>query len=109
MPWHEQPMELAYAPRRYPTHDYSGEGEIVTIRVGPEVVGHLSRKGWAEVGWLPRPDLSQAADTVRVMVNDILHEGAADGVELVTAWAEILNHTQHDAPKTAPLDGLRGD
>ncbi|WP_121395806.1 hypothetical protein [Micromonospora sp. M71_S20] len=101
-------MDLAHAPPRYPGHDYRGDGEIVTVRVAGEVVGHLSRKDWTAVGWLPRPDLSEDADTVRVMVQDILRDFARDGRPLVDAWAEVLNHTQHDAPVTAPLDGLAG-
>lgn len=111
MPWKEQPADLAAAPARYPTHDYSGEGEIVTIRAGREVVGFLSRKlfDWMRVGFLPRPDLSPGADTVRLMVYETLRDFAREGRPMVDAWAEILRTTQHDAPTEAPLDGLRGD
>ena len=109
MPYRPQPMEGAFFPPAYPSHDYTGEGEIVTVRVGDEVVGFLSRKDWTAVGWLPRPNLSEEADTVRQIVNDLLREGARDGAPMVNAWASVLDATQHDAPVTARLDGLRGD
>ncbi|OZV74776.1 hypothetical protein CA850_29810 [Micromonospora echinospora] len=109
MPWREQPADLVFAPPRYPAHDYTGPGEIVTVRLGREVVGYLTRKGWDGVGWLPRPGLTEDADIVRVLVYDILRDAAAEGRPLVEAWAEVLDFTTHDAPVTAPLDGLRGD
>ncbi|MEU8655248.1 hypothetical protein [Actinoplanes philippinensis] len=111
MPWKEQPADLESAPARYPSHDYTGQGEIVTIRVGSEVVGFLSRKllDWEHIGFLPRPDLSTEADTVRLIVYGILRDYAKEGRPMVDAWAAILDRTQHDRPKEAPLDGLRGD
>ena len=111
MPYRKSPMSLAYAPAAYPSHDYNGDGEIITIRVGREVVGFLSRKlfDWKHLGFLPRPGLSEGADTVRLMVYDVLREYAAEGRPMVDAWAEILRVTQHDAPTEVPLDGLRGD
>jgi hypothetical protein len=106
MPWREQPMHLVYALPSYPGHDYRGPGEIVTVRVGPEVVGHLTRKGDG-VGWLPRPGLSAEAGTVRLIVNDVLRTFAREGRPPVDAWAECLRLTQHDRPRVAPLDGFR--
>lgn len=111
MPFRRQPMSLAFAPAAYPSHDYSGEGVIYTIRAAGEVVGFLSHKtgDYERVGFLPRPGLSEDADTVRLIVYDILREYARDGRPMVDAFARILDVTQHDGPKTAPLDGLRGD
>ncbi|MGR6316501.1 hypothetical protein Q2K19_10550 [Micromonospora soli] len=107
MPWRPQPAELVYAPPAYPSHDYRGEGEIFTIRLGREVVGHLTRKDWTAIGWLPRPGLSEEAGIVREIVEDILRDFAAEGRPMVDAWAEVLNYTQHDAPVRAPLEGFR--
>ena len=73
------PTTLLYAPPAYPGHDYLGTGEVVTVCVGREVVGHLTRKGWTAEGFIARPGLSPAADTVRVMVHDILATHAAAG------------------------------
>lgn len=102
MPYREQPADLVRAPKQYPGHDYTGTGEIVVIRAGSEVVGRLTRKGDA-VGWLPEPDLSDAADAVRLHVQDILRDGAATGATLTTAWAAILDDAEHDAPTTGAL------
>ncbi|MFE9956174.1 hypothetical protein [Micromonospora sp. NPDC005299] len=109
MPWRPQPADLVYAPPSYPSHDYKGEGEIFTIRLGDEIVGHLTRKvgDWTALGFLPRPSLSADADIIRVMVYDILRQFARDGRPMVDAWAEVLNYTQHDAPVRAPLEGFR--
>ncbi|BCJ41667.1 hypothetical protein GCM10010168_53350 [Actinoplanes ianthinogenes] len=111
MPFRPSPASLAAAPLAYPSHDYSGEGVIYTVRLGEETVGFLSHKtgDYERVGFLPRPDLSDNADTVRVMVYDILRRYAADGRPMVDAFAHILDVTQNDGPVTAPLDGLRGD
>jgi hypothetical protein len=111
MPWKPQPAGLVFAPPAYPTHDYTGQGVIYTIRAGREVVGFLSRKDfdWTALGFIARPGLSPEADIVRQMVHDILREFAAAGRPMVDAFAEVLNSTQHDAPVEAPLDGLRGD
>ncbi|MEU4568671.1 hypothetical protein [Micromonospora sp. NPDC023956] len=102
---------MEYAPKAYPTHDYTGQGVIYTIRLGDEVVGFLSRKvdDWSALGFLPRPGLSPDADTVRLMVYEILARYAAEDRPLVDAFAKVLDSTKHDAPVTARLDGLRGD
>ncbi|SBT68215.1 hypothetical protein GA0070622_5311 [Micromonospora sediminicola] len=106
MPWRPAPMDPVYTPASYPGHDYLGPGEIVTVRAGREVVGHLTRQG-ARLGWLPRPALSEAAGAVRLIVEDVLCSFARDGRPLVDAWAECLRLTQHDSPVVAPLDGFR--
>lgn len=109
MPWRPQPMDLAYSPPGYPSHDYRGEGEVVAVRCVGEVVGHLTRKAgdWDSIGWLPRPDLSEDAGTVREIVEGILRRYAAEGRPMVDAWAHVLNTTQHDRPVTGPLDVFR--
>ncbi len=107
MPWRPSPASLSYAPPTYPSHDYRGEGEIFTIRCAGEVVGHLTRKDWESIGWLPRPGLSEEAGIVREIVEDILRRFAAEGRPMVDAWAEILNTAQHDRPVTGPLDAFR--
>jgi hypothetical protein len=99
----DQPNDLAYAPPVYPTHNYRGNGEIVVVRLGREIVGWLSRKDWVAVGWMPRPGLSELANGVRVAVSDILRSFARDRKPMVDAWAEVLNTTQHDSPYTGPL------
>ncbi|GAB1641757.1 hypothetical protein [Krasilnikovia sp. MM14-A1259] len=111
MPHRPLPMSLTYAPPAYPSHDYTGQGEIYTIRLGDEVVGFLSHKvgDYEHVGFLPRRGLSEDADTVRLIVYDLLRQYAADGRPMVDAFARILDVTQHDGPVTAPLDGLRED
>lgn len=101
-----QPMSLAYAPPTLPGHDYKGPGVTVVIRMGEEVVGYLSRKGWDGIGFLPRAGLSSDGHTVRYMVYGILRDAAAEGVPMVEAWARVLNATQHDAPVTGRLDGF---
>jgi hypothetical protein len=106
MPWKPQPMSLVDAPPAYPSHDYRGTGEIVTVRLGDEVVGHLTRQG-ERLGWLPRPDLSDDAHAVRHLVEDVLRECAAAGRPAVEAWAECLRLTQHDRPVVARLEGFR--
>lgn len=101
-----QPNDLAYAPPVYPTHNYRGNGEIVVVRVGREVVGWLSRKDWVSIGWMPRPGLSPAGHTVRVMVQDIIKQFAQDKRPMVNAWAEVLDNTKHDTPYTGPLSKI---
>lgn len=108
--WDAQPTELAYAPPRYPSHDYSGEGTIVVLRsdVGPAgVVGWLTRQGDA-VGFLPRGGLDNAGTAVRIYVQDALREGAFAEVPLEVVWDGLLETVWHDTPVTGPLDGLRG-
>ncbi|MCO1616775.1 hypothetical protein M8C11_18845 [Micromonospora sp. CPM1] len=109
MPWRDQPADLVYAPPAYPSHDYRGEGEIITIRCVGQVVGHMTRKDgdWTAIGWLPQPGLSEEAEIVREIVEDILRRFARDGRPMVDALAEVLNKTQHDRPVTGPLDGFR--
>ena len=109
MPWRPQPMDNAYTPPAYPSHDYRGPGEIVTVRCAGEAVGHLTRKvgDWSALGWLPRPGLSEDAGTVRMIVEDVLRRYAREGRPLVDAWARVLDLTQHDRPVTGPLDGFR--
>lgn len=107
MSFRASPAHLAYAPPAYPSHDYTGEGEIFTIRCAGEVVGHLTRKDWQSIGWLPRPGLSEEAGIVREIVEDILRQFARDGRPMVDALAKVLNMTQHDRPVTGPLDGFR--
>ncbi len=99
-------MVCAYAPPHYPHHDYSGEGEIVTIRLGDEIVGFLSRKDWTAVNFNARPDLSDLGHFERRRVFGTLRDFAYDGRPMVDAWAEILNKHQHDKPVIAPLGGL---
>jgi hypothetical protein len=101
-------MDLDYAPPTYPGHSYTGEGEIVTVRLGSEIVGHLSRQDWDKLGWLARPALSEDANTVRLIVEDLIAKNAREGRPMVDAYADVLNHTQHDKPVTARLDGLQG-
>ena len=107
MSFRPSPMSPVYVPPSYPSHDYKGEGEIITIRCVGEVVGHLTRKDWESIGWLPRPGLSEVAGIVREIVEDILREFARDGRPMVDAWAEVLNYTQHDRSVTGPLDAFR--
>jgi hypothetical protein len=101
----EQPMDLAYTPTRYPRHNYTGQGDIVTVRVGPDVVGHLTRQD-DKVCWAPQPNLSDPGNTVRTMVWQILADGARTGRPLDDAWQECLDSTQHDGPVTGALDEL---
>ncbi|MFG3603474.1 hypothetical protein [Micromonospora chersina] len=109
MPWRPQPMDPVYTPPAYPSHDYRGPGEIITVRCVGEVVGHLTRKDgdWTAIGWLPRPGLSADASIVCEIVEEILRNFARDGCTAVDAWAEVLTYTQHDWPVTGPLDGFR--
>ncbi|GAA4981272.1 hypothetical protein [Actinopolymorpha pittospori] len=103
----KQPLALTYAPPRYPRHSYTGEGEIVTVRVGREIVGHLTRQGDA-VGWDATAPPYTDAGIVRRIVEDALRAGAAQGRSLDEVWREILASVQHEDPVTAPLDGLQG-
>lgn len=109
MPWRPAPMDPVYTPPSYPSHDYTGPGEIITVRCVGEVVGHLTRKDgdWQRIGWLPRPSLSEDAGSVRYIVEEILRDFARGGRPMVDALAEILNKTQHDRPVIGPLDGFR--
>jgi hypothetical protein len=101
-----QPASLAYAPPSYAGHDYTGPGDIVAVRLGADVVGHLTRQG-DRLGFIARPGLSADAHTVRHIVEDTLREFAAAGRAPVDAWAECLRLTTHDAPVVGPLDGFK--
>lgn len=102
-----QPFDLAYAPPRYPRHAYEGPGVIVVVRAGGEVAGYLTRQGDA-IGWLADAPPDAPAGIVRRFVSEALRLGAYDGRPLDDVWREILDHTQHDPPVLAPLDGLQG-
>ena len=104
---YEQPLDLAYAPPRYPAHAYSGDGIIVVVRLGSAVVGHLTRQGDAvgwDGAWPPEADESVISDEIIPR----LREGAASGAPLDETWLAILRDVQHDAYLYAPLDGLQG-
>lgn len=106
MTYRPQPADLAFAPPRYPSHRYTGTGEVVTVRVSPtEVVGYLSRQG-ATIAWDACSDLDADARTVAQMVTDLLRRRAAESAPLVRTWAEILNKTRHDAPRVGPLSNV---
>jgi hypothetical protein len=102
-----QPADLAFAPPSYPDHVYTGEGTIYVVRVGREVVGHLTRQGDA-VGWDASAPGNTDAGIVRRMVSEALRMGAYHGRPLDEVFAEILASVQHDDPVIAPLDGLQG-
>jgi hypothetical protein len=108
MPYREQPASLGYAPPAYPGHDYTGEGEIVVLRLGRGIVGWMSRKGWGQISFAARPDLSDDEHILRRLVEGIIRGFAADRRPMVDAWAEVLNLVAHDAPKIGMLEPLRG-
>jgi hypothetical protein len=101
-----QPLDFKHARAQYPGHQYTGRGQIVAIRQGSEIVGHLSRKGWDSLGWLPMPGLSTDANIVRTVVMEILADFAARKQPMVDAWAEVLNTATHDAPFLGSLAKL---
>jgi hypothetical protein len=102
-----RPLDLGYAPPSYKRHAYTGEGEIVRVRVGREVVGYLTRQGDA-FGWLTQANLTPEADTLAQWIGDTFREGALSGVPFVETWAKVLDGAQHNAPKLGPLGGFQG-
>lgn len=103
MPFHRpQPLDLRYAPARYPGHGYVGLGEVVRVHLGDETVGFLTRQGEA-VGWTADAPPDTDAGIVRGIVNDRLRAGALAGRPLEEVWDEVLAVVLHDPPYMGDL------
>jgi hypothetical protein len=105
-----QPFDLTYAPPRYPSHGYIGNGTVVRVHTEDGLlVGHLSTAGEPPnaVGWDAAPIVGSSAYAIHYRVMALLREGAAHRRPLGDVLAQILAEVPHDEPEKTDLARLR--
>jgi len=107
MPFKNQPADIVFVPKRYPTPDY--EQPVVATRIkmpDDETVGYLAWQDPDRIEWFGRITPDHYGFAMRRWVSFTLLEGARDDVPVATAYGEILNETLHDEAEVIDMRKL---
>lgn len=110
MPFREQPLDFVAGPARYPAPDWEEIGTVARVWVPDNLtVGWIVLQGEDRLAWLSAIGPDKLGYVIRERVQELMDDGAADGVPALQTWTEILRVTLHTTPTQEFLPALLAD
>jgi hypothetical protein len=105
-----QPSDFVTGPDRYPEPDYEAIDTVSRVRVpDDETVGWVVLQGEDRLAWLSASGAEDLGFPIRLHVDGVLRQYAAQQRLARDAWAEILRLTLHTTPREEFLPAVPAD
>lgn len=92
MPFREQPLDIAAAPKRYPAPDYDKPGLVYRLRMPDDTtIGFLFFQKPNRIEWYGTISRDNTGYSTKTYVSELLRAGAREGRSVGEVRDDILN------------------